>query len=73
MCQSAIALITNALHTIDSDEKLLRIKGRIALFLQTMEVGLFSCSCALIVPLLTSFAELGVFCIQHQRFTAHSI
>lgn len=39
MCQSAIALITKALHTVDSDEKLLRIKGRIALFLQTMEVS----------------------------------
>lgn len=44
MCQSAIALITNALHTIDSDEKLLRIKGRIALFLQTMEVSRFACN-----------------------------
>jgi hypothetical protein len=38
MCQSAIALISNALHTVENDEKLLKIKGRISLFIQTMEV-----------------------------------
>jgi hypothetical protein len=37
MCQSAIAIITNALQNVDSDEKLLKIKGRISLFIQTME------------------------------------
>jgi hypothetical protein len=38
MCQNAIALISNALHSIDNDEKLLKIKGRISLFIQTMDV-----------------------------------
>jgi hypothetical protein len=37
MCQSAIAIITTALQNVDSDEKLLKIKGRISLFIQTME------------------------------------
>jgi len=37
MCQSAIALISNALTTVDNDDKLLRIKGRITLFTQTMD------------------------------------
>lgn len=37
MCQSAISLISSALHTIDNDEKLLKIKGVIALFVQTMD------------------------------------
>ncbi|EON65887.1 hypothetical protein W97_05129 [Coniosporium apollinis CBS 100218] len=36
MCQSTVTLISNALHHVDNDEKLLRIKGRIALFMQTM-------------------------------------
>jgi hypothetical protein len=37
MCQSTISLITTALNTVDSDEKLLKIKGIIALFIQTMD------------------------------------
>lgn len=37
MCQSAIAIITNALPNVDSDEKLLKIKSRMSLFIQTME------------------------------------
>jgi exocyst complex component 6 len=39
MCQSGIALISKALQTVENDEKLLKIKGRIALFIQTMEVS----------------------------------
>lgn len=39
MCQSAIKLITNSLPTVESDELLLKIKGRIALFMLTMEVS----------------------------------
>lgn len=39
MCQSAITLVTNALPTVNDDEKLLKIKGRIALFMQTMQVS----------------------------------
>ncbi|QIW98665.1 hypothetical protein AMS68_004183 [Peltaster fructicola] len=37
MCQSAISLISSALHAIDNDEKLLKVKGVIALFIQTMD------------------------------------
>lgn len=37
MCQSAVALISNALHNVDNDDKLLKIKGVIALFIQTMD------------------------------------
>lgn len=40
MCQSALTLISNALPTVDNDETLLKIKGRIALFIQTMEVSI---------------------------------
>lgn len=40
MCQNAITLITNALHTVASDDLLLKIKGRIALFMFTMEVNM---------------------------------
>ncbi|EOD46453.1 putative exocyst complex component protein [Neofusicoccum parvum UCRNP2] len=60
MCQSAIALITNALHTIDSDEKLLRIKGRIALFLQTMESWEYSVTSinALLLALFDKYSQL---------------
>jgi hypothetical protein len=38
MCQSAIKLITDSLPTVESDELLLKIKGRVALFMLTMEV-----------------------------------
>ena len=38
MCQSTVTLISNALQFVHNDEKLLRIKGRIALFMQTMAV-----------------------------------
>ena len=41
MCQSAIKLITDSLPTVESDELLLKIKGRIALFMLTMEVSVF--------------------------------
>lgn len=38
MCQSAIVLIAKALHEVNNAELLLKIKGVIALFIQTMEV-----------------------------------
>lgn len=41
MCQSAVTLISNALHTIDNAESLLKIKNLIALFMQTVDVRLF--------------------------------
>ncbi|MCJ1472840.1 hypothetical protein MMC13_001489 [Lambiella insularis] len=37
MCQTAISLIAKALHEVDNAEMLLKIKGVIALFIQTME------------------------------------
>lgn len=40
MCQSAITLVSKALPTIDNDERLLKIKGVIALFVQTMGVSI---------------------------------
>jgi len=39
MCQTAITLISNALHEVDNAEAVLKIKGVIALFIQTMEVS----------------------------------
>ena len=38
MCQTAITLISNALHDVTNAETLLKRKGVIALFIQTMEV-----------------------------------
>ena len=37
MCQAAIKIISQALHEVDNAEMLLKIKGVIALFIQTME------------------------------------
>lgn len=39
MCQSAIMLISKALHEVTNAELLLKIKGHIALFIQTMDVS----------------------------------
>lgn len=38
MCQTAITLISEALHEVRNAELLLKIKSVIALFIQTMEV-----------------------------------
>lgn len=54
MCQSAIKLISSALPTVENDEKLLKIKGVIALFIQTMDSWGYSVS-ALDSLLLTLF------------------
>lgn len=39
MCQNAISLISKALHEVTNAEVLLKIKGVIALFIQTMDVS----------------------------------
>lgn len=39
MCQTAIALISDALDEVENAEVLLKIKGVIALFIQTMDVS----------------------------------
>lgn len=44
MCQSAILLISKALHEVTNAEVLLKIKGVIALFIQTMDVCGTGCS-----------------------------
>lgn len=41
MCQTAITLISKALNEVDNAEVLLKIKGVIALFIQTMDVSSF--------------------------------
>lgn len=60
MCQSAIALITKALPKVDNDEKLLKIKGRIALFIQTMDSWNYSVSLlnALVLTIFQQYAQL---------------
>ena len=40
MCRTAIVLIAKALHDVNNAEMLLKVKGVIALFIQTMEVCL---------------------------------
>ncbi|KAM3417181.1 Exocyst complex component SEC15 [Cercospora zeina] len=37
MCQSTVSLISTALHRVDNDERLLKVKGVVALFIQTMD------------------------------------
>lgn len=56
MCQTAITLISKALGTVDSTEVLLKIKGIVALFIQTM-VGWGYSVQALDAFLLTLFKE----------------
>ncbi|KAG9196040.1 exocyst complex subunit Sec15-like protein [Alternaria panax] len=59
MCQSAINLITSQLHTVENDELLLKIKGRIALFMLTMEKWGYSVS-AMNDLLLTLFSKYSI-------------
>lgn len=60
MCQSAIALISNALPAIESDEKLLKIKGRIALFIQTMGSWNYNVSSlnSMVLSIFAKYAQL---------------
>ncbi|KAF2434753.1 exocyst complex subunit Sec15-like protein [Tothia fuscella] len=60
MCQSAITLISNALPKVDSDEKLLKIKGRIALFIQTMGSWNYNVSSlnSLVLTIFAKYAQL---------------
>lgn len=39
MCQTAVSLISRALHEVDNAESLLKIKNLIALFMQTMNAS----------------------------------
>lgn len=60
MCQSAITLITKGLPAIDNDEKLLKIKGVIALFVQTMDSWGYSVASldGLLLTLFDKYAQL---------------
>lgn len=44
MCQTAVNLISQALHEVDNAESLLKIKNLIALFMQTMNVSRSFCA-----------------------------
>ena len=60
MCQAAITLISNALHNVENDEKLLKIKGVIALFIQTMDSWGYSVSSldGLLLTLFDKYSSL---------------
>lgn len=60
MCQAAIALVSKALHEVDNAEMLLRIKGVIALFIQTMDSWDYSVRAldAFLLNLFEKYAEL---------------
>ncbi|KAI9842525.1 MAG: hypothetical protein M1838_003097 [Thelocarpon superellum] len=60
MCQSAIALISKALNDVDNAEVLLKIKGVIALFIQTMDGWHYSVAALdnFLLTLFEKYAEL---------------
>ncbi|KAG9246369.1 exocyst complex subunit Sec15-like-domain-containing protein [Calycina marina] len=60
MCHSAIGLISKALETIDNAEVLLKIKGVIALFIQTMDGWGYSVAVldSFLLKLFDKYAEL---------------
>ena len=69
MCQTAIALISKALHEVTNAEELLKRKGVIALFIQTMEVRKIETNSTSLVRLLmerslgaTPWLLLMLFC-----------
>ncbi|KAI9757852.1 MAG: hypothetical protein M4579_003288 [Chaenotheca gracillima] len=60
MCQSSIALISKALNNVDNAETLLKIKGIVALFIQTMDGLGYSVSMldSFLLTLFEKYAEL---------------
>ncbi|KAL5332574.1 exocyst complex subunit Sec15-like-domain-containing protein [Aspergillus crustosus] len=60
MCQTAVGLISKALHEVDNAESLLKIKNLIALFMQTMNSWGFAVEAFddLFLTLFTKYAEL---------------
>lgn len=60
MCQTAIHLISKALHEVDNAEMLLRIKGAIALFIQTMDSWNYAVGAldTFLLTLFEKYAEL---------------
>ncbi|KAF2094022.1 exocyst complex component Sec15 [Rhizodiscina lignyota] len=60
MCQRTITLITKALPAVNDDEKLLKIKSRIALFIQTMDSWGYNVASlnALLLKIFDKYAQL---------------
>ncbi|KAL4899277.1 hypothetical protein BDW74DRAFT_183916 [Aspergillus multicolor] len=60
MCQTAVGLISAALHQVDNAESLLKIKNLIALFMQTMNTWDFTVGAFdnLLLTLFRKYAEL---------------
>jgi hypothetical protein len=60
MCQSSIRLIETALPKVDDDEKLLKIKSLIALFIQTMDNWNYSVNSwnTLVLSIFEQYAQL---------------
>ncbi|OJJ04597.1 hypothetical protein ASPVEDRAFT_137292 [Aspergillus versicolor CBS 583.65] len=60
MCQTAMGLISKALHEVDNAESLLKIKNLIALFMQTMNTWEFAVGAfdSLLLTLFRNYAEL---------------
>ena len=71
MCNTAISLISKALDNVDNAEVLLKIKGVIALFIQTMDVS----SVLIFVRGLCfdSYAGLGVLSDRSGQFLAQAL
>ncbi|BCS17967.1 Rab GTPase-binding exocyst subunit SEC15 [Aspergillus puulaauensis] len=60
LCQTAVGLISKALHEVDNAESLLKIKNLIALFMQTMNTWDFAVEAfdSLLLTLFRKYAEL---------------
>ncbi|KAF1812006.1 exocyst complex subunit Sec15-like protein [Eremomyces bilateralis CBS 781.70] len=60
MCRAAITLISNNLHDVDKDETLLKIKGRVALFIQTVDTWGYATSSlhSLVLTIFDNYSKL---------------
>lgn len=75
MCHTAIALTSKALNEVSNAEILLKIKGVIALFIQTMEVRRCwpSTTTLLKICLTVLFLGMGVLRFDLGQFLAHFV
>lgn len=70
LCEKAKELITKNLPNVDNDELLLKIKGRISLFMLTMEASIphfYRDRCTDPTP------EMGILCLVPQRASPHPL
>lgn len=65
MCQTAISLIAKALPEVSNAEIVLKIKGVIALFIQTMDVGINMSSWFSLSDWLLTFSSRGAIQSAH--------